>query len=175
MRQSKNVGRWFADFIEIYLPIGVFVMLFLAFLTNVFFRYVVKNPQNWTFELSVNAFVIVGLLGACAAYRREDHVVFDLLYTRVSPKGQNILRMVSYVIVIVFFSAAIPASAIYLWKLKAVTSIMGIPERYIFVSFPILMASTVIRSAYRLALDFSAFRNKTYVQTYNPADRDVLT
>jgi TRAP-type C4-dicarboxylate transport system permease small subunit len=173
MRRLKQAARWFADFVEVYLPITVFLMLFLAFLTNVFFRYVVRNPQNWTFELSINAFVVVGLLGACAAYRKEDHVVFDLLYARLSSKGQNILRMISYVIVIVFFSLAIPAAARYLWKLRAVTSIMRIPDRYIFVSFPILMASTVIRSAYRLALDIKAFRDKTYVQTYNSEDRDA--
>ena len=74
MKKLRKAVRWFIDFIEVYLPIAVFVALFLAFLTNVFFRYVVKNPQNWTFEFSVNAFVVVGLLGACAAYRKEDHV-----------------------------------------------------------------------------------------------------
>ena len=173
MRQLKKVARGFADFIEVYLPITVFVMMFLAFLTNVFFRYVLRNPQNWTFELSVNAFVVVGLLGACATYRREDHVVFDLLYTRLSPKGQNILRMVSYTIVIAFFLFAIPASAWYLWRLRAVTSIMGIPDRFIFLCFPILLISTVLRSAYRLALDIKAFRNKSYVQGYNQPDKDA--
>lgn len=174
MSRVKKAARWFADFVEVYLPMAVFVMLFLAFLTNVFFRYVVRNPQNWTFELSVNAFVVVGLLGACAAYRKEDHVVFDLLYTRLNSKGQNILRMISYIIVIAFFSVAIPASARYLWKLRAVTSIMRIPDRIIFASFPILMISTVLRSAYRLALDIKAFRNKTYVQAYNTEDRNAL-
>jgi TRAP-type C4-dicarboxylate transport system permease small subunit len=175
MTQLNKAGRWFADFVEVYLPVGVFLMLFVAFLTNVFFRYVVRNPQNWTFELSINAFVVVGLLGACAAYRREDHVVFDLLYTRMNAKGQNILRMVSYVIVIVFFLVALPPTIWYLVRLPSVTSIMGIPERYIFVSLPILMISTILRSAYRLALDIKAFRNKTYLQSYNAADRDVLT
>jgi TRAP-type C4-dicarboxylate transport system permease small subunit len=174
MRQIRKAARWLADFIEVYLPIAVFVMLFIAFLINVFFRYVVKNPQNWTFELSVNAFVVVGLLGACAAYRKEDHVVFDLLYTRLNSKGQNILRIISYIIVIIFFLIAIPGSIRYLVKLPAVTSIMRIPLRFIFVSFPILMISTVLRSAYRLVLDIKAFRNKTYVQVYNTGDRNAL-
>lgn len=174
MKQIWKAAGWFADFIEIQLPIAVFVMLFLAFLINVFFRYVLENPQNWTFELSVNAFVIVGLLGACAAYRKEDHVVFDLLYARLKPKGQNVLRMISYVIVIAFFSAAIPTSVRYLWKLRAVTSIMRIPDRIVFASFPILLISTLLRSAYRLVLDIKAFRNKTYIQVYNMEDRGTL-
>ena len=171
--QIRKAARWFADFIEVHLPVAVFVMLFLAFLMNVFFRYVLRNPQNWTFELSINAFVVVGLLGACAAYRTEDHVIFDLLYTRLNPKGQNILRIISYVIVIVFFTVALPASIRYLVKLRAVTSIMRIPLRLIFLSFPILLISTVLRSAYRLVLDIKAFRNKTYVQRYNTEQRDT--
>jgi TRAP-type C4-dicarboxylate transport system permease small subunit len=170
----KKVFRRFADFVEVYLPIAVFVMLFLAFLTNVFCRYILRNPQNWTFELSVNAFVIVGLLGACAAYRKEDHVVFDLLYTRLDAKGQNILRIISYVTVIVFFTIALPGSVRYLVRLPAVTSIMRIPLRFVFLPYPILLISMILRSAYRLVLDIRAFRNKTYVQTYNVRDRDAL-
>jgi len=173
MRQIRKAAHWFADFVEVHLPIAVFVMLFLAFLMNVFFRYVLRNPQNWTFELSINAFVVVGLLGACAAYRTEDHVIFDLLYNRLNSKGQNILRIISYVIVIVFFTVAVPASISYLVKLRAVTSIMRIPRRLIFLSYPILLISTVLRSAYRLVLDIKAFRDKTYVQRYNTEQRDT--
>ena len=172
--QIRKAARWFAEFIEVHLPIAVFVMLFLAFLMNVFFRYVLRNPQNWTFELSINAFVVVGLLGACAAYRTEDHVIFDLLYTRLNPKGQNILRIISYVIVIVFFTVAVPASIMYLVKLRAVTSIMRIPRRLIFLSYPLLLISTVLRSAYRLVLDIKAFRDKTYVQRYNTEQSETL-
>ena len=170
----KKAARGVADFVEVHLPIVVFIMLFLAFLTNVVFRYIIKNPQNWTFELSVNAFVIVGLLGACAAYRKEDHVVFDLLYTRLDAKGQNILRIISSVVVIVFFTIALPGSVRYLVRLPAVTSIMRIPLRFVFLPYPILLISMVLRSAYRLVLDIKAFRNQSYVQTYNVEDRDAL-
>jgi TRAP-type C4-dicarboxylate transport system permease small subunit len=173
MKLLKKVARGFADVIEVYLPTAVFVALFLVFLTNVFCRYILKDPQNWTFEFSVYSFVVVGLLGACAAYRKEDHVIFDLVYTRLSPRGQNILRMISYVIVIAFFGVAIPESIVSLAGLPTVTSIMKIPERIIFMSFPVLMISTVCRSAYRLVLDIKAFRNRTYVQTYNAEAKDA--
>jgi TRAP-type C4-dicarboxylate transport system permease small subunit len=149
-------------------------MLFLVFLSNVFFRYVLRNPQNWTFEFSVNAFAIVGLLGTCAAYRKEDHVVFDLLYIRLSAKGQNILRMISFVIVIVCFSLALPGAIRYLVKLPARTSIMKIPFRYLFLPFPIMLLAMILRSAYRLVLDIRAFRNKSYVQSYNTGDKEAL-
>jgi C4-dicarboxylate transporter DctQ subunit len=174
MKPLQKAVRGFVDFIEVYLPIGVFILMFIAFLINIFFRYVLRNPQNWTFEFSVNSFVIVGLLGACAAYRLEDHVIFDLLYARLSPRGQNLMRLLSYLIVIVLFAIAIPKSVMSVWKNPAVTSIMKIPDRYLYMCFPILLISTVCRMAYRLVLDLKAFRNRTYVQTYNAKAKDGL-
>jgi TRAP-type C4-dicarboxylate transport system permease small subunit len=174
MKILKRIGRGIVDFIEVYLPIAVFVVMFFVFMINIVSRYVLRNPQNWTFELSVNAFVIVGLLGACAAYRLEDHVVFDLVYTRRTPRGQNIMRLVSYAIVIVFLIIALPPTLKSLLNNPAVTSIMKIPDKFIFLSLPVMMISMVARSAYRMVLDIKAFINKTYVQTYNTGEKDAL-
>ena len=170
----KRVGKFIAEFIEVWLPIAVFSALFVAFLVNVFFRYVMRNPQNWTFEFSINAFVIVGLLGACAAYREEDHVVFDLVYANLKDRGQNLFRILGHATVIVLFLVALPGSVRYVVRLKAVTSIMRIPLKFVFATFPVLLISTIIRSAYRLVLDVMAFKNKTYEQTYNTEPRDRL-
>ena len=124
--------------------------MFIVFMINIVSRYVLRNPQNWTFEFSTNAFVIVGLLGACAAYRLEDHVVFDLVYVKRSPRGQALMRMISYVLVIVFLLIALPSTLRSLWNNPAVTSIMKIPDRYIFSVLPVMMISMIARSAYRL-------------------------
>ena len=167
MSYLKKTGRLAVDSIEVYLPIVLFILLFLAFLANVFFRYVLRDPQNWTFEFCVYSFVAIGLLGASAAYRKDDHVVFDLVYNRLSPRGQNIFRLIGNATVAVFFVAALPASALYVMKLPSKTSIMGIPEQVFFVSWIVLMVSTVIRFVYFFVLDAKAYRNRTYIQSYH--------
>jgi TRAP-type C4-dicarboxylate transport system permease small subunit len=174
MKPLKKAARWFVDFLEVYLPITVFVLMFIAFLINIFFRYILRDPQNWTFEFSTDAFVIIGLLGACTAYRKEDHVIFDLVYARLKPRSQIIMRILSHAIVIVVFLIAIPESIVYLVNLNAMTSVLKIPERFLFMAFPILLISTVCRSVYRMVLDIKAFRNKTYAQTYNTEAKDAL-
>lgn len=174
MKQLKKIISWVIDFFEVYLPIAVFITLFIVFLVNVIFRYVLKNPQNWTFEFSVISFVVVGLLGACTAYRNEDHVVFDLLYNRINNKIKNIFRIISYVMIIIAFSLAIPHSIRYLIKLRAVTSIMRIPLYYIFSSFPIMLILILYRSVYRIFMDIKALKNKTYVQEYNIQKEETL-
>jgi C4-dicarboxylate transporter DctQ subunit len=174
MKLLKRIGRGIVDFIEIYLPIAVFLAMFIAFMINIIWRYVLRNPQSWTFEFSTNAFVIVGLLGAGIAYRLEDHVVFDLVYVKRSPRGQAVMRMISYAIVIVFLVIALPTTLRSLWNNPAVTSIMKIPDKYIFAVLPVMMISMIARSIYRLVLDIKAFANKTYVQTYNTEEKDAL-
>jgi len=174
MKLLKKAGRAVVDFIEVYLPIGVFVLMFVVFLLNIFTRYVLRNPQNWTFEFSVNSFVIVGLLGACIAYRLEDHVVFDLVYVHRSPRGQALMRILSNLLVIAFLGFALPSTIRSLANNPAVTSIMKIPDRYIYSVLPVMMISMVARSAYRLVLDLKAFVNKTYAQTYNSEEKDAL-
>jgi len=174
MKLLKSIGRGFVAFIEVYLPIAVFVLMFIAFLVNIFFRYVLRNPQNWTFEFCVNAFVIVGLLGACAAYRKEDHVIFDLVYAQRTPRGQSIMRIVSHAVVIATLLVALPLTLRSLWQNPAVTSIMKIPDRYIFASYPVMLVSFIIRSTYRLVLDIKAFSARTYAQTYNTEAKDAL-
>lgn len=174
MKLLKKAGRVMVDFIEVYLPIGVFVLMFIVFLLNIFTRYVLRNPQNWTFEFSVNSFVIVGLLGACIAYRLEDHVVFDLVYVHRSPRGQALMRILSSLLVIAFLGIALPSTIRSLANNPAVTSIMKIPDRYIYAVLPVMMISMVARSAYRLVLDLKAFANRTYAQTYNSEEKDAL-
>lgn len=174
MDRLKRIGRLIADVVELYLPITVFLLMFVVFMINIFTRYILKNPQNWTLEFSVNSFVIIGLVGACAAYRKEDHVVFDLFYNRASPKGKAMMRILSYALVIVFFVSALPGTFYYLTHHKAISSLLRIPYNYIFVSFPILLVSVVIRSAYRLVLDIRSWKNGTYLQTYNIEKEDEL-
>lgn len=164
---AKKIGHWFIDFIEIYVPVSVFSLMFIVFLINIFFRYVIRNPIDWGLEFSVNAFVIIGLLGACIAYRKDDHVVFDLVYNKLTSRGQNIMRILSHVLVIGFVMAALPSTAHYLWTLPAITPIMRIPDKYIFSSLLVLFISTICRSVYRLILDIKALRNKTYNPIYN--------
>jgi len=169
MKLLKRTGRTLVDFVEVYLPIGVFIAMFVVFLLNIFTRYVLRNPQNWTFEFSVNAFVIVGLLGACIAYRLEDHVVFDMVYAHRSPRGQALMRILSNLLVVAFLGIALPSTIRSLANTPAVTSILKIPDKYIYAVLPVMMISMVARSAYRLVLALKAFQKASleYYQKNN--------
>lgn len=174
MSTIKKIGRWIADFTEIWLPIALFVFLFIVFILNIVARYVFKTPLNWTFEASVLSFVMIALISSCASYRLEDQVVFDLFYVKAKPKVKNVFRIITHLLVFVVFVGSLPASIKYVVTLPAVSSILKIPLSIIYSSYLVFMVSTIIRSAYRLYQDIRSLASKTYDQRYNTEEKEAL-
>ncbi len=168
MEKKRNVWNVLLDVIEVYIPSVAFIVLFIAFLFGIIFRYVLKDPQTWTFEVSRISFLWAAILAACIADRDENHVIFDMIYVKTSLKVQCLMRIISNLLIIVFISWLTPFTVQYLMKMNTQpTSILKIPMSLVFIPFLVLFICTIVRALHRLILDIQAFRKKTYVQTYN--------
>jgi TRAP-type C4-dicarboxylate transport system permease small subunit len=172
----KLIRRIFAvarDLVELYVPAAAFVCMFIAFILGVFMRYVVRNPLRWTYEVSQICFVWTAILGACYAQRYEDHITFSMIYDGLTPLRKNIFRIVAHVIVVVMVIAIGPSIS-YLLDLAAKTSVLEIPRAIVFAPYVVLLAVTVIRYGYRLAMDFRALKSESHSQTYNTGEKESL-
>ena len=168
MKQKRNVWDVLLDVIEIYIPSVAFIVLFIMFLLGIVFRYVFKNPQTWTFEISRISFLWTAILAGCIADRGENHVIFDMIYVKTSPKTQCIMRIISNLLVTVFITWLIPFTVQYLMKMNTQpTSILRLPMSLVYIPFLVLFLCSTVRALHRLILDIQAFRKKTYVQMYN--------
>ena len=73
------------DFIEIYMPMCWFILLFVAFILQIISRYIFNNPLVWPYELAQISYVWIITLGCCYAQRTDDNIVFSVIYfTRYS-------------------------------------------------------------------------------------------
>ena len=138
--QNRGVRRlWttFLDIVELYIPMITFVVLFLLFGVNVFYRYVLNRPLTWPHELITLCFVWTAVLGATYVRRVGGHVEFTLVYDHLSPARQRISRIAANGAVIIAFAIAIPASLdwVLFMDFKR-TAILKIPFSYGF--FPIV-------------------------------------
>lgn len=173
-RKKKSIWQILLDVIELYIPALMFLTLFSSFIIGIFFRYIMKDPQSWTYELGSITFLSTVLLAGCIADRNGEHVVFDMIYNAKSLKIQCVMRIISNLMIVVFLSIIFPASIRYLVSFKkVVTPIMKIPQYLVFISFPILFIDLIIRAACRLYADIRAFINKSYIQ-YNKEKEDVV-
>lgn len=93
-RRLKIIGRILLDIPEKYIASIAFTVLFLTFVLQIFFRYVLNKPLIWPYEVSIFAFIWTALLAACYAKRDNAHVAFGLVYDRQSPKVQTIFRII---------------------------------------------------------------------------------
>lgn len=57
------------DFIEIYVPMFWFVLLFVAFILQIISRYIFNNPLVWPYELAQISYIWIITLGCCYAQR----------------------------------------------------------------------------------------------------------
>lgn len=111
-RQSA-LGRvllFLLDVVELYLPMAAFVMLFLLFVINVFYRYALNAPLTWPYELITLGFVWMAVFAATYVRRLGAHVEFTLVYDSLSPLKQRISRILANTAVLFTFVVAIPAS-----------------------------------------------------------------
>jgi TRAP-type C4-dicarboxylate transport system permease small subunit len=173
MKVLRRLLKLSRDFLEVDLPAALFVVLFVSFLIGIFWRYVLRDPQSWTFELSNVSFLMVALLTSCTAQRKEDHVVFDLFYNHQKPKTQNIMRIISNSLIVLFLAIAIPPSALALWKMRMTTTqVLMIPRALVFLPYVILFVITVLRYTFRTILDILALKDATFQQRYNTGEGD---
>ena len=90
MEKLKKLGLVLRDAVEIYIPVTSFVIMFLVFILQIFCRYVLRQPLQWAYEVTVSCYLWTVVLGACLAQRSHSHVVFTLIYDKMGIKGKAI-------------------------------------------------------------------------------------
>lgn len=101
------------DIIEKYIPIALFLCLFVIFLLQVVFRYVFNHPLIWTQDVIVFCFCWVVVLGASYTMRIKNHVLFTLVYDNLSIKLAALSRMLGSIIIIATFIVLLGPSYTY--------------------------------------------------------------
>lgn len=85
-----------------------FVLVVLMFamtldvLWGVFTRYAVGSQASWSEELARFLLIWIGILGAAYASGKHMHLAIDLLKPKLSPKGQRLLGITIYSLVLLF-------------------------------------------------------------------------
>lgn len=143
---AKKIGKFLLDIIEVYIPIAAFVIMFASFILQVFFRYVVRSPLTWTYELCTITFLWSGMLGALNALRHDDHVVFGLVHDALSEKGKAICDIIASVMCIAVLAMLVSPTWKYLLQQSGrYPSVIKIPFSVIFAPFLIMILGTIGR------------------------------
>ena len=92
------------DIIEIYIPMTAFIIMFITFILQIFFRYVLRQPLQWAYEVTVSCYLWMVMLGACYAQRDRAHVTFTMVGDKVSVKTRAFMMFLGNTLMVVAFS-----------------------------------------------------------------------
>jgi len=110
-------GRWLrrrADNVTVLL-IGT---MFVCFLLQIVFRYVLDAPLGWTEEVTVLCWVWVVLWGAAFVLSDADEIRFDVVYGIVPVPVRRAFTAISSIALVVLFSWSLPATWSYVTFMK---------------------------------------------------------
>ncbi|MRX48988.1 TRAP transporter large permease subunit [Paracoccus sp. S-4012] len=135
------------------LAAGLFLVMMVTILANVFFRYVLTKPLIWGDEVASISFIWMAMLGAALAVDRHEHLRLTIVLPLIPERPRAFLELVGRIAVAVLLLRLLPVAVSYAWEESYVTSAaLGLPMTVRAAALPVgiaLMALLTLLSILR--------------------------
>jgi TRAP-type C4-dicarboxylate transport system permease small subunit len=134
--QVATFGRWLRRRAE-NIAVALLSVMFVCFLIQIFFRYVLNNPVGWTEEVIVTSWLWTVLWGAAFVLSEAEEIRFDIIYSNISERVKRVFTVITGVVAVALYGISLPASYKYVSFMRV--------ERSAYLHVPIdLMYSVYI-------------------------------
>ena len=141
----RGLPAWLARLDET-LIILLLIIMIAAMALQVFFRYALNSPLDWTEEMARYVYIWIAFLGAGYGVRRRCHIEMASLVNLLPPVARKVNQVLVNVIAATCNAAIIPASFPLLAAQNIIKSVgMEIPMSYIMAAVPVGCTILVIR------------------------------
>jgi TRAP-type C4-dicarboxylate transport system permease small subunit len=150
-------GHWLRRRAEDLLA-ALLALMFVAFLLQIVFRYLLNWPVGWTSEVSIIAWLWGVLWGAAFVVKEREEVRFDLLYGTFSARARRIAGICTGVALVVLYAMSLPATLDYVRFMKVErTAYLKIRFDYLFSIYAVFLVAILARYVWILS---QLFRGK---------------
>jgi TRAP-type C4-dicarboxylate transport system permease small subunit len=115
--QSTAVGQWLRRRAENFLVLLLSIM-FVSFIIQIFYRYVLNNPIGWSEEVIVTTWMWTVLWGAAFVLSEAEEIRFDIIYSNVSESARRVFTVLTGVAATLLYAISFPASYKYVTFMK---------------------------------------------------------
>ena len=125
---------------------AMLAVMFLAFIIQIFFRYVANFPVGWTQELSVVLWLWLVLFGAAFVVREREEIRFDIIYGAVGPKARRIMCLITAVALVALYGISLPAVVDYVTFMKVEkTAYLKIRFDWLYAIYIVFVVAVIVR------------------------------
>lgn len=138
----KITKAWFIKISES-ISAAMLAALFVAFILQIFSRYVLNDPIAWTVEVCLTIWVWLVFWSNSFVVKHDEHITFDLLYFAVKPNIRRVFALIASLAIMVGIAISIYPTWDWIDFLKIKKStILYIPMRMVFSIYLIFMVAT---------------------------------
>jgi TRAP-type C4-dicarboxylate transport system permease small subunit len=126
-------------------------IMFVAFIVQIVFRYLLNFPIGWSSELSVITWLYLVLVGSALWLEESDQIRFNLISGALGHTGKCVVAGLMALVALVIYAMSFPAAYSYVTFMKVEsTDFMKIRYDVLYSVFLLFAAATIARYAWRL-------------------------
>jgi len=120
--------------------------MFIAFIIQIVFRYVLNWPLGWTHEVCILAWLWGVLWGAAFIVTEADEIRFDVIYGAVSENTRRVFSLITGAALVGIYGISLPAVTDYVRFMRVERSAyLKIPFDWLFSIYVVFAVATLIR------------------------------
>lgn len=143
-----SAGRWLHARAENVLA-AMLATMFVVFILQIVFRYILNLPIGWTHEISVMMWLWMVLFGTAFVVRDSEEIRFDIFYGAAHGRTKRAMILASSLGLVVLFSISLPAVIDYIAFMKVEkTAYLKIRFDYLYSIYGIFAVAMIVRQLY---------------------------
>jgi TRAP-type C4-dicarboxylate transport system permease small subunit len=144
-RTQIGAGRWLRRRAE-NIAAALMATMFIAFLVQILFRYILNWPAGWAYELSIVCWLWGVLFGAAFVVTEKDEIRFDVVYSAVGARLRRGFSIVAGLSLLAIYGGSLPAVYDYVSFMKVERSAyLRIRIDWLYSIYVIFVVAIVIR------------------------------
>jgi TRAP-type C4-dicarboxylate transport system permease small subunit len=148
---SRKSGNWLRRRAEDLLA-ALLATMFVAFLLQIVFRYLLNFPVGWTSELTIITWLWGVLGGAAFVVKEREEVRFDLVYRALRPRTRRIAGICTGVAIVTLYTISLPATIDYVRFMKVErTAYLKIRFDHLFSIYVLFVVAVITRYVWILS------------------------
>jgi C4-dicarboxylate transporter DctQ subunit len=157
MERLKAIAGWLRRRAENVIA-ALLLVMFVAFLIQIAFRYLLNFPIGWTSELTIVTWIWLVLWGAAFVVTEKEEIRFDLIYGALGRRGRLVTMLITGLFLVAMYVISFPAVLDYVLFMKVQqTAYLDIRFDVLYIIYPVFAVAVVVRYGWLL---WNALRGK---------------
>ena len=124
----------------------LFAVMFLAFIVQIVFRYLLNFPIGWTSELTVVTWLWLVLWGAAFVVTEREEIRFDLIYAAFGDRTRRAMAVITGLSLLGLYGFSLPAVVDYVTFMKVEkTAYLKIRFDHLYAIYVVFVVAVLIR------------------------------